>query len=62
MLCMRKFWENFAINNMNKLKILIIGSEGREHAIGWKVAQSSCAEDIFFEGMQYRKDIGKSTS
>ena len=32
----------------NKLKILIIGSGGREHAIGWKVAQSPRAGDIFF--------------
>lgn len=31
-----------------KLKILIIGSGGREHAIGWKVAQSSRAGDIYF--------------
>ncbi|HUC88584.1 MAG TPA: phosphoribosylamine--glycine ligase [Candidatus Paceibacterota bacterium] len=33
---------------MNKLKILIIGSGGREHAIGWKVAQSPRAEELFF--------------
>lgn len=32
----------------NKLKILIIGSGGREHAIGWKVAQSARVEEIFF--------------
>ncbi|MFA6353602.1 MAG: phosphoribosylamine--glycine ligase [Candidatus Paceibacterota bacterium] len=32
----------------NKQKILIIGSGGREHAIGWKVAQSPKAEQIFF--------------
>lgn len=32
----------------NKLKILIIGSGGREHAIGWKVAQSPKAGTIFF--------------
>ncbi|MEI7709181.1 MAG: phosphoribosylamine--glycine ligase [bacterium] len=29
-------------------KILIIGSGGREHAIGWKVAQSSRAGDLYF--------------
>lgn len=34
--------------NNKKLKILIIGSGGREHAIGWKVAQSSQAGEIFF--------------
>ena len=32
----------------NKQKILIIGSGGREHAIGWKVAQSPRAGEIFF--------------
>lgn len=31
-----------------KQKILIIGSGGREHAIGWKVAQSKNTEKIFF--------------
>jgi phosphoribosylamine--glycine ligase len=33
---------------MNKQKILIIGSGGREHAIGWKVAESHICGDIFF--------------
>ena len=33
---------------VNKQKILIIGSGGREHAIGWKVAQSPRAGQIFF--------------
>lgn len=33
---------------MQKEKILIIGSGGREHAIGWKVAQSPKAGQIFF--------------
>jgi len=32
----------------NKLKILIIGSGGREHAIGWKVTQSPRADQIYF--------------
>ncbi len=31
-----------------KQKILIIGSGGREHAIGWKVAESERAGEIFF--------------
>ena len=31
-----------------KLKILIIGGGGREHAVGWKVAQSSRAGDLYF--------------
>ena len=33
---------------MKKQKILIIGGGGREHAIGWKVAQSLRAGEIFF--------------
>ncbi|MCX6752171.1 MAG: phosphoribosylamine--glycine ligase [Candidatus Nomurabacteria bacterium] len=33
---------------INRQKILIIGSGGREHAIGWKVAQSPRAGQIFF--------------
>lgn len=32
----------------NKQKILIIGSGGREHAIGWKVAQSPMCGELFF--------------
>lgn len=33
---------------MNKQKILIIGSGGREHAIGWKIKQSLRAGDLYF--------------
>lgn len=33
---------------MNKLKILIIGGGGREHAIGWKIAQSPRCGELFF--------------
>src|SRR3989338_11638846 len=36
------------IMDIEKLKILIIGSGGREHAIGWKVSQSPKAGQIFF--------------
>ncbi len=32
----------------SKQKILIIGSGGREHAIGWKISQSVYAGEIFF--------------
>ena len=32
----------------NKQKILIIGSGGREHAIGWKLKQSPNAGELFF--------------
>src|SRR5699024_11349355 len=30
-----------------KMKILIVGSGGREHAIAWKIAQSPLAEKIY---------------
>ncbi|MEK7539425.1 MAG: phosphoribosylamine--glycine ligase [Patescibacteria group bacterium] len=33
---------------MKKQKVLIIGNGGREHAIGWKVAQSERAGDLYF--------------
>ena len=29
------------------MKILIVGSGGREHAIAWKIAQSPKAEKIY---------------
>ncbi|MEK7113473.1 MAG: hypothetical protein AAB873_01460 [Patescibacteria group bacterium] len=46
---------------MQKLKILIIGSGGREHAIGWKVAQSERAGEIFFApGNAGTLEIGKN--
>ena len=32
---------------MNKMKILIIGSGGREHTIAWKLSQSPLVEKIF---------------
>lgn len=34
--------------NPKKIKILIIGGGGREHAIGWKVAQSPRCGELFF--------------
>ncbi len=34
--------------SIKKQKILIIGSGGREHAIGWKIAQSEKKKDLFF--------------
>jgi len=44
-----------------KLKILIIGSGGREHAIGWKVAQSPHAPEFFFApGNGGTSEIGKN--
>ncbi len=33
---------------IKKQKILIVGSGGREHAIGWKIAQSKRASDLYF--------------
>ncbi|HEY4503280.1 MAG TPA: phosphoribosylamine--glycine ligase [Candidatus Paceibacterota bacterium] len=45
----------------NKLKILIIGGGGREHAIGWKVAKSPRAGEIFFApGNAGTAQIGKN--
>ena len=32
---------------MGKLKVLVIGSGGREHALAWKLAQSPRVEKIF---------------
>ncbi len=44
-----------------KEKILIIGSGGREHAVGWKIAQSSRAGQIFFApGNAGTAEIGKN--
>ena len=41
--------KNFVkVGPSQKQKILIVGSGGREHAIGWKVAQSPRAGQIFF--------------
>lgn len=42
-----------------KLKILIIGSGGREHAIGWKIAQSErCGKLYFAPGNAGTAEIG----
>ncbi len=44
---------------MEKQKILIIGSGGREHAIGWKIKQSPrCGELFFAPGNGGTKTIG----
>ncbi|MBE2224925.1 MAG: phosphoribosylamine--glycine ligase, partial [Anaerolineae bacterium] len=32
---------------MSKLKVLVIGSGGREHALAWKLAQSARVGEIF---------------
>ena len=31
----------------DKLKILVVGKGAREHALAWKVSQSSLVDDIF---------------
>jgi phosphoribosylamine--glycine ligase len=42
-----------------KLKILIIGSGGREHAIGWKILQSTrCGELYFAPGNAGTREVG----
>lgn len=46
-----------------KIKILIIGSGGREHAIGWKVKQSPQTDEIFFApGNAGTAKLGKNIS
>jgi phosphoribosylamine--glycine ligase len=46
-----------------KQKILIIGSGGREHAVGWKVAQSERAGEILFApGNAGTAEIGTNVS
>lgn len=45
------------------MKILIIGSGGREHALGWKLKQSPQVEKIYFApGNPGTKDIGENVS
>ena len=41
------------------MNILIIGSGGREHTIGWKISQSRKAGKLFFApGNAGTKDLG----
>lgn len=43
------------------MRVLILGSGGREHAIGWKVAKSSLLEELFFgPGNAGTSDIGSN--
>jgi len=43
------------------MNILIIGSGGREHALGWKIKQSSRVENLFFApGNAGTSDLGKN--
>ncbi|PLX33740.1 MAG: hypothetical protein C0604_03105, partial [Clostridiales bacterium] len=43
------------------MKILIVGNGGREHTLGWKLAQSEKVEKIFFApGNAGTASIGKN--
>ena len=45
------------------MKILIIGSGGREHALGWKIKQSPLIDKIYFApGNPGTKEIGENVS
>ncbi|MFA5770333.1 MAG: phosphoribosylamine--glycine ligase [Patescibacteria group bacterium] len=45
------------------MKILIIGSGGREHALGWKIKQSPLVDKIYFApGNPGTKEIGENVS
>lgn len=45
------------------MKILIIGSGGREHALGWKIKQSPLVTKIYFApGNPGTKEIGENVS
>src|SRR3972149_2831228 len=45
------------------MKILIIGSGGREHALGWKIKQSPLVSKIYFApGNPGTKEIGENVS
>jgi phosphoribosylamine--glycine ligase len=47
---------------MNNKKVLIIGSIGRDHAIGWKLIQSPHIDKIYFSpGNAGTEEIGEST-
>src|SRR3972149_2516388 len=45
------------------MKILIIGSGGREHALGWKIKQSPLVKEIYFApGNPGTKEIGENVA
>ncbi len=39
--------EESKVKNYNKMKILLLGSGGREHALAWKIAQSEKCEKLY---------------
>ena len=47
---MQGYWRNFATQtsiNINVMKLLLLGSGGREHALAWKIAQSLKVEKLY---------------
>jgi len=46
-MAVRFFLFNFADKNRRPMKILLLGSGGREHALAWKIAQSERVEKLF---------------
>ena len=51
------------MTKIKSMKILIIGSGGREHALGWKIKQSLLVSKIYFApGNSGTKQIGKNVS
>jgi phosphoribosylamine--glycine ligase len=54
--------ENSRGKNMKKNNVLIISSGGREHALGWKLKQSSNVDKIYFApGNAGTSEIGENT-
>ena len=43
----RTFAAKYDKNNKGKMKILLLGSGGREHALAWKIAQSEKCEKLY---------------
>ena len=47
---MQGYWRNFATQtsiNIKVMKLLLLGSGGREHALAWKIAQSPKVEKLY---------------
>jgi phosphoribosylamine--glycine ligase len=49
----------YNINKFTNMNVLIIGSGGREHAFGWKIAQSALLKNLYFApGNAGTKELG----
>ncbi len=49
----------YNINKFTNMNVLIIGSGGREHAFGWKIAQSTLLKNLYFApGNAGTKELG----